>query len=266
MNILLKALNPLPAYQALKSAAASGGTAAVSGAGQIARSHLIAALAQESGRPAVVVCQDDTAARRLQSELAAFLGETAPILPTRELTFYDVSAVSRGWEQQRLRQLAALAGGKTPLLIASLEALCLRTMPPDLLRAATATLRPGDSFPLPELTARLERAGYSRCALVEGPGQYALRGGILDVFSPAHDHPLRMEFFGDDLDAMGFFDPLTQRRTENAGEAVLLPMAETQPGLHPDGLSGLCQDISALIARQKRRKHRNEPQIGRAHV
>ena len=259
MNILLKALNPLPAYQALKSAAASGGTAAVSGAGQIARSHLIAALAQESGRPAVVVCQDDTAARRLQSELAAFLGETAPILPTRELTFYDVSAVSRGWEQQRLRQLAALAGGKTPLLIASLEALCLRTMPPDLLRAATATLRPGDSFPLPELTARLERAGYSRCALVEGPGQYALRGGILDVFSPAHDHPLRMEFFGDDLDAMGFFDPLTQRRTENAGEAVLLPMAETQPGLHPDGLSGLCQDISALIARQKRRKHRNEP-------
>ena len=55
MNILLKALNPLPAYQALKSAAASGGTAAVSGAGQIARSHLIAALAQESGRPAVVV-------------------------------------------------------------------------------------------------------------------------------------------------------------------------------------------------------------------
>ena len=158
MNILLKALDPLPAYQALKTAASEGGTAAVSGAGQIARSHLIAALTRGTGRPAVVVCQDDTAARRLQSELAAFLGETAPILPTRELTFYDVSAVSRGWEQQRLRQLAALSEGRTPLLISSLEALCLRTMPPDLLRAATATLHPRDSRPQPELTARLEPA------------------------------------------------------------------------------------------------------------
>lgn len=258
MNILLKALDPLPAFQTLRSTALSGGTAAVSGAGQIARAHLIAALSHAVDRPAVVVCQDDTAARRLQSELAAFLEVTVPVLPTRELTFFDVSAVSRGWEQQRLRQLAALAAGKTPLLIASLEALCLRTMPPAMLQDITAVLHPGDSMPLTELTVRLERAGYVRCSLVEGPGQYALRGGILDVFSPAHDFPLRMEFFGDDLDAMGFFDPMTQRRTENAEEAVLLPMAETQPGLHPDGLEGLCRDIGALAARLKRRKHRNE--------
>ena len=75
-----------------------GGAAALSGAGQIARSHLIAALSRDTGRPLVVVCQDDAAASRLQAELAAFLHQTAPVLPTRDLTLYDaaVSAISVG--------------------------------------------------------------------------------------------------------------------------------------------------------------------------
>ena len=82
------------------------------------------------GPPAVVVCQDEMAARRTQSELAAFLGAEAPILPTRDLMFYDASAISRGWEQQRLRCLCYdLARGKTPLLLTTLEAFSLRTMP-----------------------------------------------------------------------------------------------------------------------------------------
>lgn len=258
MNILLSALNALPAYQSLLEAVRSNSTAALSGAGQIARSHIIAALSQDLKRPILAVCQDDAAARRIQTELTAFLGESPPILPTRELTLYEASAVSRGWEQQRLRQLRELAAGKTRIQLASLEALCLHTMPREILEAATVTLRIGDEITTGELTRRLETAGYSHCSLVEGAGQYALRGGIADVWSPAYDQPLRLEFFGDELDALGFFDPLTQRRTANTEEALLIPMAETQPRLHPGGLTGLCDDISALIARQKRRRHRSE--------
>ncbi len=259
MDILLTALRRLPAYQQLLSAAEAGKTAALSGAGLIARSHVLASLARDCPRPLVVVCQDDTAAGRLQAELAAFLGAAPPVLPTRELTLYDAAVASRGWEQKRLRQLYDLAAGRTTLLIASLEALSLRTMPRAVLAAATVTLRPGAAWDLKDLTARLESAGYARASLVEGPGQFALRGGILDVFSPAYDRPVRAEFFGDELDAMGFFDPLTQRRTENVDEAVLLPVAETQPRLHPDGAAGLVRDLEKLIARQQRRKTPNEP-------
>jgi transcription-repair coupling factor (superfamily II helicase) len=80
--------------------------------------------------------------------------------------------------------------------------------------------------------------------MVEGPGQYAIRGGILDIYSPAADQPVRMEFFGDELDTMGYFDPATQRRTENISSFTVLPVGETQPRLHPDGFDGLCRDIS----------------------
>jgi transcription-repair coupling factor (superfamily II helicase) len=257
MDILLESLRPLAEYRGLAAMLEARQAAAVSGVGEMTRSHLIASLHRDSGRPVVVVCQDETAARRVQAELAAFLDETPPILPGREFTFYDAAGVSRGWEQQRLRLLYELGQGRVPVLLAGLDALTLRTMPRAQLFSAAVTLRPGAEYDLDELTEKLVRAGYTRSSLVEGVGQFALRGGILDVFSPACDNPVRAEFFGDELDTMGFFDPITQRRTENAAEAVLLPVAETEPHLHPEGLEGLLRDLNALIARQKRRKTPN---------
>ena len=76
----------------------------------------------------------------------------------------------------------------------------------------------------------------------------------MDVYAPNCDRPLRAEFWGDELDTMGFFDPLTQRRTENAEAAVLLPVAEALPHLHPQGVPGLVQDLTKLLEKQKRRK------------
>ena len=92
MNILLSMLKKLPEYEALLQALDARQTVAVSGVSQIIRSHLIAALCAESGRPALIVCQDDMAARRAQAELAAFLGSEPPILPP-ELTFYESASV-----------------------------------------------------------------------------------------------------------------------------------------------------------------------------
>ena len=105
---------------------------------------------------------------------------------------------------------------------------------------------------------KLTAAGYSRAAMVEGPGQFAVRGGILDVFSPAADLPVRAEFFGDELDTMGYFDPDTQRRTENIEDLVILPVGEAQPRLHHSGIDGLCQDLKSIITRQMRRKAPNQ--------
>ncbi len=254
MDLLLDALKRLPEFGRVCAALSGGKHAAVSGAAQINRSHLIAGLVRELKRPLLVVCQDDMVAQRTQAELAAFLGREYPVLPGRDLTFYDSSAVSRQWEQRRLRRLYDFAAGKTRLLIATWEALSLRTMPRASLLASAITLRLGDTCGPDALTARLLQAGYSRCDLVEGVGQFAVRGGILDVFSPSADNPIRLEFFGDELDTMGCFDPLTQRRTENLDQVVLLPVAETLPMLHPGGVEGLCEDLGRLLARQKRRK------------
>ena len=207
MEQLLTLLKSIPEYTAMVKSLAANESAAITGIGQINRSHMIAGLRRECKRPLVIVCQDEMAARRLQEELKCFLGETAPILPSRELTLYDTAVVSRAWEQKRLRQLYDLATGQTDLLILSWEALSQRTMPKEVLLSAAFTLEVGREYAVEDLLNRLTAAGYSRCGMVEGPGQFALRGGIIDIFSPAADRPIRAEFFGDEVDTMGYFDP-----------------------------------------------------------
>ena len=258
MNDLLHTLNSIPEYGQLLAALSKNESAAVTGIGQINRSHLIAGLHRKVKRPMVVICQDDMAAKRLQEELRSFLGETAPVLPSRELTLYDAAVVSRAWEQKRLRQLYDLAGGRTSLQILSWESLSQRTMPRSVLMGAAFRLETGKEYPIDWLLNQLTAAGYSRCGMVEGPGQFAVRGGIVDIFSPAADRPVRVEFFGDELDTMGYFDPDSQRRTDNIDELTVLPVGETQPRLHPEGLDGLCADLNKLISRQLRRKNVNE--------
>ncbi len=261
MENILSILKTMPEYGASVGSLKRGESVALTGIGQINRSHLIAGLGQDISAPIVVICQDDMAARRLQQELKAFLGTQAPVLPSRELTLYDTAVVSRAWEQKRLRQLYDMKRRETKLQILSWEALSQRTMPPSVLISSAFSLETGKEYDINDLTARLAGAGYSRCAMVEGPGQFALRGGILDVYSPAADRPFRAEFFGDELDTMGYFDPDTQRRTENTDCVVILPVGETQPRLHPGDLTGLCEDLQKLIIRQKRRKNINEPLI-----
>ena len=253
--------NTVPEYKALLSAVSKGESAAVTGIGQINRCHMIAGICRDIAAPMVILCPDDASAKHLQEELHAFLGETVPVLPSRELTLYDTAVVSRSWEQQRLQQLFDLHRGATAIQILSWDALSQRTMPPAVLQQAAFTLEVGRSYSLDELCDRLTGCGYSRCSMVEGPGQFSVRGGILDVFSPAASAPVRGEFFGDELDTMGYFDPATQRRTENINDVTVLPVGETQPRTHPEGLSGLCQDLERLIARQQRRKTPNEALI-----
>ena len=258
MNQLLTLLKTIPEYRTLLEAINLNQSAAVTGIGQINRSHIIAGLHKDGGRPLVLICQDEMAAKRLQEELKCFLGETAPFLPSRELTLYDSAVVSRSWEQKRLRQLYELANGQTSVQIFSWDALSQRTMPRNTLLQSAFRMTTGREYDMEDLLRKLSGAGYSRCGMVEGPGQFALRGGILDVFSPAADRPFRAEFFGDELDTMGYFDPDSQRRTENVDSVLVLPVGETQPRLHPDGIKGLCDDLTSLIQRQKRRKTINE--------
>ena len=260
MNELLSILGSIPEFGQLLTALSRNESAAVTGIGQINRSHMIAGL-QQLNRPLVIICQDDLAAKRLQEELKAFTGNLFPVLPSRELTLYDAAVVSRAWEQKRLRQLYDLAGGRTPVQIFSWEALSQRTMPRAVLTNSAFRLETGKEYPIDWLLNRLAASGYSRCGMVEGPGQFAVRGGIVDIFSPAADRPVRAEFFGDELDTMGYFDPDSQRRTENIEELTVLPVGETQPRLHPEGIEGLCADLNRLIARQKRRKNINEALI-----
>ena len=258
MELLLRELRRLPGFDTVLKLTEQADAVAVTGLGQINRSHVIAGLYALGSRPLAVVCQDDMAAKRLAEELKAFLGVQVPVLPSRDLNLYGGAVTSHAGEQNRLRQLYELGRGKTRLQILSWESMSLRTVPRQVLYGVSFPLSVGSTWDQGELLSRLVSMGYSRCAMVEGPGQFALRGGILDLFSPSESHPVRAEFFGDELDTMGYFDPNTQRRTENVQEILVLPVAETQPGLHPGGVLELARELRSMVARQRRRKNPHE--------
>ncbi len=261
MEKLLAALKEVSEYNTLLEYLGKGTCAAVTGISQICRSHMIAAAYTHTGTPITVICDDEASAKRLQEDLRAFLSMEVPVLNSRELTLYDSAVVSRAWEQKRLRQLYDLSCGNTKIQIMTWDALSQRTIPPKVLERAAFTIQCAEEYRIDFLTEKLVGCGYSRCGIVEGPGQFAVRGGILDIYSPSYDRPVRMEFFGDELDSMGFFDPVSQRRTENTSSFTVLPVGETQPRLHKNGIDGLCQDIQSIIGRQKRRKNTNEALI-----
>ncbi len=255
MKPLLSALNDIPEYRSLLAAIDNGACpAAFSGLSAVHRAHFAAGIRQELGRPVVVVCADEGEAERMARDLAALSGEEVRTLSAREFTFHNAAVVSRQYEHRRLSTLRALAAGECPLLVCTVESILQRTIPKTLLTQAAQVLRMGERHDLGELAGTLAAAGYTRCEQVEGVGQFALRGGILDFFSPAHPKPVRVEFFGDEIDAMGLFDPDTQRRIENLGAAEILPAAEVLPQFIPGGYGGLLEGLDRLISQAKRRK------------
>ncbi len=258
MKQLVSIITALEEFRSLTAAIDSAACpAAFTGLSPVHRAHVAAGVRQEQERPIVVICADEGEAGRMAKDLGALTGEAVRTLPAREFTFHNAAVVSRQWEHARLSVLRALAAGECPILVVTVEALMQRTMPRTLLTQASLCLRLGETYDLNELAETLAAAGYTRCDQVEGVGQFALRGGILDFFSPAERAPVRVEFFGDEVDSMGLFDVSTQRRTDNIREAEILPAAEVLPQFAPGGFPGLLEGMDGLISRVKKRRGDN---------
>ncbi|MDD3347026.1 transcription-repair coupling factor [Oscillibacter sp.] len=239
-----------------------GCPAAVSGLQPVQRACVGAALARATDRPAVFVCGDEREVRQLAGDLRTLTGEEPVLLLPREWQFRPGAVSSREWERGRLAALHALSRGKSRVAVTTADALMARTLPPKLLKDLAVALKVGGRADLKDLTEKLLSAGYTRCQQVEGVGQFALRGGILDVFSPLMDQPVRCEFFDDEIDSMGAFDPGTQRRTANVKSALLLPAAEVLPHCAQGGLAGLGEKLSAL-AEKLSKKQKTEAAVAR---
>ncbi len=229
MRLLNEAIAGLPEVQELLAAMDAGRCPmSVSGLSPVHRAMLTAALYETTKRPLLVLCADEGEAIRMAADLTA-LCEIAPLsLFAREWQLHDRVTVSHGWEQQRLGTLYRMLCDQASIVVATVDGMLQRTIPKDALRQAVIEIKLGQRYDLNELITTLLRAGYTRTERVEGAGQFAVRGGILDVYSPLAE-PVRIEFFDDETDAIGTFDPVTQRRTENLKRVTILPAAEVLP-------------------------------------
>ena len=176
MELLRDGIKQLPEYRQLLAALDGGRSpVALSGLSAIHRVHFAAAASGEQG--VVLLCADEGEGQRLARDAAALTGEEVPVLTARSFHLQPGTVASHQWEQRRLALLDGLRRDRYPLIVATVEGLMQRTLPPQTLEGACVTLEVGGRYDLNDLAAALTRAGYTRCQQVEGPGQFALRGG-----------------------------------------------------------------------------------------
>ena len=196
-------------------------------------SPLLSLLAREGARvlapehPSVILVGDTATATRLAEELQADGLRAAAYLP-REYVLYHVTA-SHEAERARLAVLSALLCRRLDVVVTTPAAALDYTVPRERLRARTLTIRPGDALTPEGLCRVLGDCGFLSVVAVEGAGQFAHRGGIVDFSVDGDAPPVRVEFFGDEVDRLGSFDPLTQRLCEPLSEASVFPAREVIP-------------------------------------
>ena len=257
MDAILNAIWDAPSLSTLPRRVEEGALPALVTQTSGALRALLAAAAQRAtGRPLFILCPDESAAQSLVTDLTALLGVPVALLSGRDLVLRDTEVVSRQSEQQRLQTLDALLDDAPPVTVATVPGMLLRTLPPELLRKSAFTLRVGEGKGIEPVESALLRCGYSRSEMVEGPGQFSRRGGILDIFSPGAEKPVRAEYWGDEIDSMGFFDTDTQRRTEVLESFRILPAAEALPALGDS--KALVSELESRAVRAARHRGNGE--------
>ncbi len=216
----------------------------VLGLSPIHKAHMVDMLCCNLSRKALVVLPDEASATKLVADLQTF-GVCAALYPEREFIFNTAAEIrSHEYEQRRLQALVGLLSGTVQVVACSVSAAVQRTVPPADLRRRAVTVKTGEDIKIQDLVSVLLESGYTRCDMVEGVGQFSLRGGILDLFTTGEENPIRMEFFGDTVETMSYFDLQSQRRNERLEVFSLMPSTEI---LFPSD-AALAEKIETLAA------------------
>jgi transcription-repair coupling factor (superfamily II helicase) len=212
----------------------SAGRISVTGLSATAKALIIVLLRRTVERPFLLVVSDNRAAEELEPVLRAFCELTGAAdpdsvvtLPARDVLPFQNLSPHPEIQEERATALWKIATGRAAIVITPVTATTILLRSPDYYADLARVLRRGESFDLERLLQHLNTVGYSATDVVEMPGQYAARGGILDVYSPEADRPVRIEFFGDEIESMRKFDPASQRSSNPVDEALLLPLTET---------------------------------------
>ncbi|MGE5561126.1 MAG: transcription-repair coupling factor [Chloroflexota bacterium] len=220
--------------------------------------YYMAALQQLTNRPLLVLTPSLSQAERTAEDLRSWLGsDNVHVFPPLEVMPYEVIAASPELAAQRLAALVALTNSPRPIVVAPVGAALRQLVPPEEFWLPTFTLKYGQRVELEDVIARLAVMGYDRVDMVEGRGQFSIRGGILDVFPLGGVQPFRIEFFGDEVDSIRLFDIATQRSLENRDEILITPAREfLLPSRGPDeGMRRIRQELDTTVRRLTKQGH-----------
>lgn len=197
----------------------------VYGISESGKGYFINGLYENQDKPMVVVTHSDVEARNLYEDLNLYTSEVY-YFPTKEVVFYNIDAVSGDLRWARLKVIKEILNCNKKIIVTSIEAFACIYTPIELYRSHSFALNLGDELDLRDLSKTLTECGYERLDMVEGKGEFSLRGGILDVFPPHSSHPYRIELFGDEIDSIRTFNIESQRSIEKVNFVEIFPAKE----------------------------------------
>lgn len=222
---------------------ARAGRVSVSGLRGGASSLLLHRIVSTSKRSVLAICPSEEHAASLQQDLALFSPLPSLLFPAYDIPPYTPLSPDRNTVADRMGVLCKMASANQPFTVAvSAEALLRRLPPKQLLINLTDLVMRGEETDIGDLVSRLLRAGYEAASLVRNIGEFSVRGGIVDIFAAGADFPVRLDFFGDTVESIRYFDPISQRSIQELDELVLLPASDLL-------LPGEEQDIKRLSER-----------------
>lgn len=229
----------------------------VFGLSESARSYLIDGVYEELDKPLLILTHNDVEAKNIYEDLNLYLPNVF-YFPTKEVVFYNIDAISGDLRWERLKVLREMSKKGKKIIVASIESLAQKYIPYNLYKEYTFKFKVGDTINLEELNEKLIQCGYERMDVVEAKGQFSLRGGIMDLFSPLSSIPYRIELFGDEIDSIRSFNTESQRSIEKVKEIEIFPAKEMI--LERDNIKAAVDsienDLNAMLSSLKQKKNK----------
>ena len=197
----------------------------ITGVSTIHKSSIIHSVCKENLKKALIITADELEAQTMCKDLCG-MGTKAIFFPYRDFCFRNVEGKSKEYELKRISVLKSIVDGDFDAVITCCDAALQSVIPKFKLKESIFKLKSSMEISTSQLTEKLLRCGYERSEQVEGIGQFSVRGGIFDIFPPKSPSPIRLEFFGDEIDTMSYFNIETQRRTNVISSFEVTPASE----------------------------------------
>ena len=229
MNPLVKALGCSTNYASLlkKIKAKENSKLSITGLTDSSKAWMVYGITENSDKSSLVICNNMFQVNKIIQDLK-FLSDDIEIiyLPARQLQYYDIDAESKDISNQRMYAIEKILSGKRNIVVTTIDALLVKMFPNARYKGEEFCIKNNDTISINEVVDKLSKFGFERTENVEGKGQFAVRGGIIDVFCINNDLPFRIEFFGDEVDSIRTFDPITQRSIDTVKQIDMSQVSE----------------------------------------
>ncbi len=227
--------------------------------------HIVSSIGLKKNRQSLIVTYNEIEAKKIYEDLKFFDEENAYLFPSKEIVFYSVYAHSNEIDEERLKTLDAIISGKPCIVVCTVESLLRKLMPRELWKSYVIELGLGKTINLDSLIEDLINMGFERVDMVQGKGQFSIRGGIIDVFPIINENPYRIELFDDEIDSIRIFNLETQLSIEKVAEIKIKPSREMilNRGLIEKAIVKIEEEFGRQIKRLKGDKRNNlEDKLG----